>query len=45
MRHLHGGATVLALGSFIFLMVRRDRNTAIRALRPSPSPFRMSPRS
>src|SRR4029077_3585439 len=40
-----GAATVLALGSFIFIMVRRDRNTAIRTLRPSHFPSRLSPRS
>jgi protein SCO1 len=40
-----GAATVLALGGFIFLMVRRDRNAALYSPRPSHFPSRLSPRS
>jgi protein SCO1/2 len=41
-----GVATVLALGSFIFLMVRRDRHAnRLRSLRPSHFPSRLSHRS
>jgi protein SCO1/2 len=40
-----GAATVLALGSFIFIMLRRDRNAALCSPRPSHFPSRLSPRS
>jgi protein SCO1/2 len=40
-----GAATVLALGSFIVIMLRRDRNGALRSPRPSHFPSRLSPRS
>jgi protein SCO1/2 len=40
-----GAATVLALGGFIVIMLRRDRNAAIRSPRPSHFPSRLSHRS
>jgi protein SCO1/2 len=40
-----GAATVLALGGFIVLMLRRDRDANRRMLRPSHFPSRLSHRS
>jgi hypothetical protein len=40
-----GAATVLALGGFILIMLRRDRNAAIRSPRPAHFPSRLSHRS
>ena len=40
---LAGAATVLALGSFIFVMVRRERHANTRSLRPSQLPSRLTP--